>query len=137
MFARKDCPQTFFVEHKLYYYGTRKQTEADYIAAILNSNTVNELIKPFQSMGLMGERDIEKKVLELPIPLFDARKPEHAALATLGREARKAAAGAVEAAEAEGWPGGLARRRAIVRSAISDVMGRIDEAVKALFGVGG
>ena len=85
---------------------------------------------------MQGERDIHKKVLELPIPLFDARKPGHAALGKLGAEARKAAARAVAGGKAEGWPGGLARRRAIVRSALADVLGRIDEAVKTLFGAG-
>ena len=54
VFARKDCPQTFFVDHKLYYYATKKRSEADYLAAILNAQVVNELIKPFQSVGLAG-----------------------------------------------------------------------------------
>lgn len=135
VFARKNCPQTFFVDHKLYYYATRKRAEADYLAAILNSSIVNELIKPFQSVGLQGERDVHKKVLELPIPLFDAGNPDHIAMANLGEEARKQAAKIVANAKGDVWPGGLARRRAIVREKLADVLGTIDEAVKALFGI--
>lgn len=41
--------------------------EADYPGAVLNSPVVNEKIKPFQSRGLLGERDIPKKVLELQV----------------------------------------------------------------------
>ena len=134
VFSRKDCPGTFFVDHKLYYYATRSRAEANYLAAILNASVVNELIKPFQSVGLQGERDIHKKVLELPIPLFDAKTPEHVALAKLGAEAGRQAK-KVSAERGEGWPAGLARRRAIVRENLADVLGRIDEAVKALFEV--
>jgi len=136
LFARKSCVEPFFVDHKLYYYATRNRAEASYLVALLNSRTVNLLIKPFQSVGLQGERDIHKKVLELPIPLFDDREPEHVALARLGEEARKRAAKVVEEAKGRGWPGGLARRRAIVRQGLKDVLDQIDLAVKRLFGVG-
>jgi hypothetical protein len=135
VFVRKAWPQTFFAEHKLYYYATRDRGEADYLVSILNSSIVNELIKPFQSVGLQGERDIEKKVLELPIPVFDAKKPEHAALAKLGAEAGKHAAKVVASAKSEGWPDGLARRRAILRTNLADVLSQIDQAVRALFGI--
>src|SRR5947209_8238623 len=68
---RQSLPLPFVVEHKLYWAAFDGEEEAHYLAAILNSNVPNNEIKPFQSLGLMGERDIEKKVLELPIPLFD------------------------------------------------------------------
>ena len=135
VFSRSETPQTFIVDHTLYYFTTRDRFEADYVAAILNASVVNLLIKPFQSVGLQGERHVHKKVLELPIPLFDARKPDHKALAKLGAEAAETAAETVAKARAEGWPAGLARRRAIVRGGLADVLGRIDEAVKRLFGV--
>jgi hypothetical protein len=135
VFSRSDSAETFFVDAKLYYLTTTKRSEAAYLAAILNSRVVNLLIKPFQSVGLQGERDIHKKVLELPIPLFDERKADHVALAKLGEEAAKRAKEAIEKAKGENWPAGLARRRAIVRQGIGDVLDRIDEAVKQLFGV--
>ena len=135
VFSRDECEQTFIVDHTLCYLKTSKRKEANYLAAILNTSVVNLLIKPFQSVGLQGERHIHKKVLELPIPLFDDRKPEHLALAKLGEEARKQAAVVIASAKLENWPGGLARRRAIVRQGLGDVLDRIDQAVKQLFGV--
>ena len=51
------------------------------------------------------------------------------------RETGDMAAETAAAARADGWPGGLARRRAIVRAGLGDVLGRIDDAVKRLFGV--
>ena len=130
--AREDYPQTFFVDTTLYYYATTDRDEADFLAAILNSRVVNELIKPFQSVGLQGERDIHKKVLELPIPLFDPKKRKHAAMAALGATAAARAAEIVETAKAGGWPAGLARRRAIVRAGLADTLADIDRAVLAL-----
>jgi hypothetical protein len=61
----------FIVESKLYWCSCNNRAEADYLAAVLNSNLVNQQIKPFQTKGLLGERDIHKKPLELPIPQFD------------------------------------------------------------------
>lgn len=69
---RESLSAPFVVEHKLYWTHCETAAEADYLAAVLNSEVVNEAIKPFQSTGLMGERDIEKKVLDWPIPLFRA-----------------------------------------------------------------
>jgi hypothetical protein len=134
VFARKVCNEAFFVDAKLYYFGTRKRAEADYLAAILNSRAVNELIKPFQSVGLLGERDIHKKVLELPIPLFDAKNATHRALAHLGAEARTHAQNAVEG-NRNTRPASLAGRRAILRTSLRDLLDRIDEKVETLFGL--
>ena len=130
--ARADCPQTFFVDTTLYHYATTDRAEADYLAAVLNSSVVNDLIKPFQSVGLQGERHVHKKVLELPIPLFDPKKRKHAAMAALGATAAARAAEVVETAKAGGWPAGLARRRAIVRAGLADTLADIDRAVLAL-----
>jgi hypothetical protein len=48
---------------------------------VLNSPFVNEAIKPFQTQGLMGERDIERRTLEIcNIPLFDPADELHCEL---------------------------------------------------------
>lgn len=124
-----DLAEPFVVEHKLYWTACRSQDEADYLAAVLNAPAINEAIKPFQSMGLMGERDIEKKVLEVPIPFFDMTKPDHVTLARFGKAAREEAAKVVAAGS---LPASLARRRALVREATKATVARIDEAVKRL-----
>ncbi|MBI5709758.1 MAG: SAM-dependent DNA methyltransferase [Candidatus Eisenbacteria bacterium] len=130
--AAVDCqelPESFVVDHKTYWAACRSREEADYLAAVLNAPSLDRLIKPFQSMGLIGERDIHKKVLEAPIPFFESSKPAHAKLARLGAEARAQAAKVVAAGE---LPASLARRRALVRQATKATVERIDEAVKAL-----
>lgn len=54
--------QGFIAESKEYYFETDRKTEAYYLCSILNSPMVDELIKPMQSRGLFGPRDIHKKV---------------------------------------------------------------------------
>jgi hypothetical protein len=126
---REDLSERFVVDHKLYWAPCRSLAEADYVASILNSAVMNELIKPFQSLGLLGERDIHKKVLEAPIPLFDAAKPAHAELARLGAAARAEVGQLVSRGD---LPESLARRRALVRKSAAATFDLIDKAVRKL-----
>ncbi|MBI5182390.1 MAG: N-6 DNA methylase [Nitrospirae bacterium] len=63
--------QGFIADFTCYYTETNNKKEAYYLCSILNSPLVDALIKPMQSRGLFGARDITKKVLELPIPEFN------------------------------------------------------------------
>lgn len=81
--------QGFIAESKEYYFETNTKAEAYYLCSILNSPIVDELIKPMQSRGLFGPRDIHKKVWELPIPEFNSSNHDHLALAKLGEEGTK------------------------------------------------
>ena len=123
---RHSLPMSFVVEHKLYWAAFDTEEEAHYLAAILNSNVPNDEIKPFQSLGLMGERDIEKKVLELPIPFFDEKKPDHRKLAKLSVEAHSQAVAFIGAAT---LPDSLAKKRGMVREAVSGTIEQIDAIV--------
>ncbi|MCS7133090.1 MAG: hypothetical protein NZ918_05185, partial [Aigarchaeota archaeon] len=71
---------------KTYWMETDDVAEAYYLSAILNSPTVDEMIKPMQSRGAFGERDIHKKPLEFPIPKFDPSNQIHQRLSQLGKE---------------------------------------------------
>jgi hypothetical protein len=130
-FDRHEHPR-FVVEHKLYWGAFSNAHEAHYVVAVLNSQTANEIIKPFQSTGLMGERDIEKKLLELPIPTFDHRNPKHNALADLGHSAWKKGKELVKSAE---FPAGAstARQRGFVRVNLESELSQIDKLVINLF----
>jgi hypothetical protein len=75
------------VESTLYHYETNNVDEAYYLVAILNSSVLDELIKPMQSKGEFGERDIHKKPLEFPIPRYDPNNDVHRCLSELGRKA--------------------------------------------------
>jgi len=78
--------QGFVVDYKAYYYDTSNREEAYYLAAVLNSPIVDELLKPMQSRGLWGPRDICKKVLEFPIPQYNPSDENHRSLSQLGEQ---------------------------------------------------
>lgn len=122
------------VEHKLYWGAFHNPTEAYFVAAVLNSTTVNEIIKPFQSTGLLGERDIEKKLLDVPIPTFDSHIALHRKLSELGEEAHRQAQSVISGQD---FPAGgsLARQRACVRTALGEILEEIDGLVRNLLGL--
>ena len=130
-FDRESQTIPFVVDVKLYWAACATLEEADYLTAILNSETVNLAIKPFQSMGLLGERDIHKKLLELPIPLFSSKDPAHRRLAELGEVARLKADNVVLSPH---FPAksSIARQRGFVRDSLRDEMNEINKAVQLL-----
>jgi hypothetical protein len=129
-FDRQQHPR-FVVDHKLYWAAFSNVREAHYVVAVLNSRTVNERIKPFQSTGLLGERDIHKKLLDLPIPTFDQEDSKHNELADLGISAWKAANQIVHSAE---FPtrGSTARQRALIRKSLESELKKIDAYIAKL-----
>jgi hypothetical protein len=122
-------PLRFLIDHKTYWGTFHTADEAHYLVAILNCEAVNEIIKPFQSLGLMGERDIHKKVLDVTFPPFDKDKPKHSDLVRL---ARAAATEAYRVVRLPAFPNHLPRQRAYVRQAVEDTMKEIDAVVKTL-----
>ena len=78
--------QGFVAESMTYYHASPGGAESYYLGSVLNAPVIDDLIKSMQSRGLWGPRHVHKKVLELPIPLFDPGNAEHARLAELGEE---------------------------------------------------
>lgn len=70
-------------DHKTYFWDTDCKDEACYLVGFLNAPTIDRLIKPMQSTGDFGERDIHKKVLELPIPKYKPENKAHTQLREL------------------------------------------------------
>lgn len=126
---RDGLSRPFIVEHKLYWGAFDDSKEASFVAAVLNADIVNEEIKPFQSHGLLGERDIEKKVLELPIPMFDPARKEHLLLVELGKRAEIEARNFLAQNEI---PKTLGGRRAVVRKAVAGTLSDINRLVEKL-----
>ncbi len=116
------------VEHTVYWAALASREEADYLCAVLNSEGVNLAIKPFQAMGLLGERHIQKKLLELPIPTFDHEDPKHVKISELGATARQTVALATKSGE---FPidSSVARQRAFIRIHLKSEMEEIDKLV--------
>jgi hypothetical protein len=126
---REALPFRLLIDHKTYWGAFPSEDEAHYLVAILNSEAVNQAIKPFQSLGLMGERDIHKKVLDVPFPEYSKEVAKHRDLVRLAKSAAKDAYKAVRIAA---FPGHLPRQRAYIRTSVEETLAEIDAIVKAL-----
>ncbi len=73
------------IDHKLYWATAASRAEAQYLCAILNSATITELVRPFMSYG-KDERDFDKHIWQVPIPLYDPTDDIHARLSARGAE---------------------------------------------------
>ncbi len=131
VFDRSEHQIPFIVDYTLYWGSFSNVAEANYITAIVNSSTVNLAIKPFQSTGLLGERDVTKKLLELRIPIYNHEEKSHVALAELGKSCAKAA---MEATRSGEFPidSTVARQRAFVRTHLKKELREIDTLVAKL-----
>jgi hypothetical protein len=79
----------FITENVCYRYYAASEEEALYLVGILNTNVVNQAIKPYQPEGLLGERDIHRRPFEAcAIPLFAARNRVHQRIAEAAGAAR-------------------------------------------------
>ena len=81
------------IDYKLFWVACKSLDEANYLLAIINSETLEEAVNPLMSKGQWGARDLQKHLWKLPIPEFDAGVELHAEIATAGETA---AAGARE-----------------------------------------
>lgn len=124
-------PLPFIVDHTLYWIVVKELLEANFLTAILNSIVVNAAIKPFQSTGLLGERHVHKKLLDVPIPMFNSENLIHRKLSELGSSAHRQAAALIHDPN---FPSGssVARQRAYIRTALKDTLAEIDERVRLL-----
>ncbi len=128
----------FIADHTTYIFFAATRKEADYLCAFLNAPHVNDLIKPFQTQGQQGERHIHKRILNIPLPLFDADNPDHRDLAELGaRAAQKAAAfvAALKLGEDGGTlpPHQLGRLRGELRDHLGTELQAIDAALRRIW----
>lgn len=76
----------FITDVSMYYFDTDDENEAHYLTAILNSNIMDELIKPEQSKGSFGPRNIHKLPLTFNIPKFDHKLTTHIELSKLSKK---------------------------------------------------
>jgi hypothetical protein len=76
----------FVADAKTYVFQTDKEDEAHFLCAILNSKFVNDTIKPYQTRGIWGERDIHRRPFEklsTPIPEYEPLNVKHRQLVDL------------------------------------------------------
>jgi type I restriction-modification system DNA methylase subunit len=112
------------------FYETNDESEAHYLCAILNSDVVNKAIKPFQTRGLFGERDIIRRPFMLPIPEFTPNDPIHKRLAELSKICHDKVAGIKLANKS------VAGKRKSVREILKGEIEEINSIVSQLLNLG-
>jgi len=84
--------QGFAVDLSSYGIVCRSDDEAHYLAAVLNSDAVNDAITHHQTRGEQGPRDIHRRpVQHVPIPMFSENDLQHQRLTELSRSAHELA----------------------------------------------
>ena len=80
------------VDYKLFWITCKDMQEANYLLAIINSQTLYDAVAPLMSKGQFGARDLQKHLWKLPIPEYDAADPLHREIAEAGAAAARGAA---------------------------------------------
>lgn len=119
--------QGFIAEWTSYYYQTKDETETHFLCSFLNAPYVDERIKPYQTRGQWGERDISRTPFEaVPIPRFDPKDERHQKLAELSQECHEK----VAKLSLMGKSIGLLRNK--VREHLKEELEEIDSLVKSI-----
>ena len=80
------------VDHLLYWIPCRTIDEANYLLAVINSDALQEAVRPLMSKGQFGPRDLHKHLWKLPIPGFDPARELHVTIVEAGATAAARAA---------------------------------------------
>lgn len=130
--ATVENTELFWADQRTYWFCPSSKAEGDFLAAILNAPSLNLIIKPFQSVGLAGERDIHKKILEL-LPKYDGSNSTMAEISKLGAEAKTSVDAILTALKGKG----IVVKRKTTRDHIQKTLNQIDKAVKELIQIKG
>jgi type I restriction-modification system DNA methylase subunit len=122
-------PHGFVAYETTMFYETSDEMEAHYLCAILNSDVINESIKPYQAKGLFGERHIVRRPFMFPIPKFDPSNPVHNKLAELSKMCH------MKASKIELTKKSVATRRKEVRDALKTEITEINKLVSKLLNI--
>ncbi|MGA8848203.1 MAG: N-6 DNA methylase [Dehalococcoidia bacterium] len=119
--------QGFAADADTYYYRTKDNMEAHYLSAFLNAPYVDETIKPHQTRGQWGERDIHRRPFEyVPIPKFNPLDEKHLKLAELSKECHEKVAKLALTGKSIGF------LRNKVREQLKEELAEIDSLVKSI-----
>ncbi len=131
---REEIDFRFLVESTTYVCYPTNLDEAYYLAAILNSNLANSLIKDFQAKGLFGPRHVHKKILGIYFPIFDLKNKLHLKLALLSKEAHAKTSSYLSnnPPGQELSPIHLGRLRTAIKNKLTNELTEIDTLVKKI-----
>ena len=79
------------IENSLWWIDCRTRAEADYIAAIMNSDPLWNAVEPLMPKGQYGPRHVHRHPWRLAIPDYDGKQSLHRELAEAGGEAASSA----------------------------------------------
>ena len=116
------------IDHALLQTETENEDEAYYLCSILNADSIDRIIKPFQSTGKGGAQNIHKKPLELPIPKYNAKNPLHRELSRLGEGCSRIVDEELEQIASEYQ--GIGTIRHLVKQRIAKQLSEIDRLAK-------
>ncbi len=119
----------FFAEGTTYFYNTSSNDEAYFLCSIFNSNVLNQKIKPQQSKGTLGPRDIHKIVFQFNIPIFDPKNESHVKLSNLGIQCNKKTSQIISNTKMKS----IAKIREQVRNSMKSELDEIDKIVSNIF----
>jgi SAM-dependent methyltransferase len=80
-------PTGTVVDHALYWLPVESVEEAHFVCGVLNSDTLDALIKDALSKGLFGSRNIHRAPFRISFPEFDPENELHGAIADVAAEA--------------------------------------------------
>ena len=80
------------VDYTLFWIPCKDAQEANYLLAIINSDTLYEAVAAFMPKGQFGARHLQKHLWKLPIPEFDPANSLHTAVSKAGEAASVGAA---------------------------------------------
>ena len=89
------------VDYTLFWVPCDSESEAHYLTAIINSETLENALEPLMPKGQYGARHVEKHLWRLPIPGFDESIELHKEIASAGAAAAEGAEAAWEESKAE------------------------------------
>ena len=119
-------PKGFIIDHHAYFFESANPDETHYLCAVLNAPFIDTYIKPLQTRGLYGPRNIHRAPFEaLSIPPFDPSDERHVKLAELSRACHEKVAQAI-AEETLPRSGPIGRLRQKVREFLSAELSEID-----------
>jgi len=122
--------QGLLADYGNFYYETEIEEEAYYLVAILNSSTVNTVIKPMLTIGQFGERNICNKVLELPIPRYDPTSKIHQRLSSISKSSSQKVRGSLP--KVANKYRSLGKLRGHLRKVLESELKEIDDLVSQL-----
>ena len=75
------------IDHTAYWISVNSHDEAIYLAAIINSSSVELAVAPLMPKGQFGSRHVHKHIWRLPIPEYDDSESLHVEIAQAGEDA--------------------------------------------------